>query len=65
VPPCSTHCWWISAAVTADRALGGAVEWAQPGAPDFEDVEFEGAAAARAARVPVALFFTVADSPLA
>ena len=55
----------IAAAITADRTLGGAVEWAQPGAPDFEDVEFEGAAAARAASVPVALFFTVAGSPLA
>ena len=55
----------IAAAINTDRALGGAVEWAQPGAPDFEDVEFEGAAAARAAAVPVALFFTVAGSPLA
>ena len=55
----------IAAAITSDRTLGGAVEWAQPGAPDFEDVETEGAAAARAASVPVALFFTVAGSPLA
>ena len=55
----------VAAAVSADRTLGGAVEWAQPGAPGFEDVEFEGAAAARAASVPVALFFTVAGSPLA
>ena len=55
----------IGAAIAADRTLGGAVEWAQPGAPEFEDVEVEGAAAARAASVPVALFFTVAGSPLA
>ena len=55
----------IAGAITTDRALGGAVEWAQPGAPDFEDVEVEGAAAARAASVPVTLFFTVAGSPLA
>jgi hypothetical protein len=55
----------VAAAITADRTLGGAVEWAQPGAPEFEDVEFEGAAAARAASVPVALFFTVAGAPLA
>ena len=55
----------IGAAIAADRTLGGAVDWAQPGAPEFEDVEFEGAAAARAASVPVALFFTVAGSPLA
>jgi hypothetical protein len=55
----------IGAAITADRTLSGAVEWAQPGAPEFQDVEFEGAAAARAALVPVTLFFTVAGSPLA
>ncbi|WP_027285908.1 hypothetical protein [Rubritepida flocculans] len=55
----------IAAATTADRTLGGAVEWAQPGAAEFEDVEFEGAAAARAARLPLTLFFTVAGSPLA
>ena len=55
----------IAGAITADHTLGGAVEWAQPGAPDFEDVEFEGAAAACAASVPVMLFFTVAGSPLA
>jgi hypothetical protein len=55
----------IAAAITTDRTLGGTVEWAQPSASDFEDVESEGAAAARAARVPVALFFTVAGSPLA
>ena len=55
----------ISAAITGDRTLGGAVEWAQPDAPDFEDVEVEGAAAARAASVPITLFFTVAGSPLA
>ncbi|WP_198369498.1 hypothetical protein [Roseomonas rosulenta] len=55
----------IAAAIIADRTLSGAVEWAQPGAPGFEDVEFEGAAAARAALVPVTVFFTVAGSPLA
>ncbi|WP_135468531.1 hypothetical protein [Crenalkalicoccus roseus] len=55
----------IAATVTADRTLGGTAEWAQPGAAEFEDVEFEGAAAACAARLPVALFFTVAGSPLA
>jgi hypothetical protein len=55
----------IGAAVLADRTLGGAVEWAQPGAPDLEDAEFEGAASASAASVPVALFFTAAGSPLA
>ncbi|MCA3365207.1 MAG: hypothetical protein INF79_06270 [Roseomonas sp.] len=55
----------IAAAVTADRMLGGAVEWAQPGSADIEDVEFEGAASVRAASLPVTLFFTASGSPLA
>ncbi|MGK7865208.1 hypothetical protein [Falsiroseomonas sp. E2-1-a4] len=55
----------IGAAITADRTLGGTVEWAQPGAPSFDDVETEGAATARAAAIPVTLVFTVAGSPLA
>ena len=55
----------IAAAITAEPSLGGAVEYAQPGAAAFEDVETEGAAAARAAALPVTLFFTVAGSPLA
>jgi hypothetical protein len=55
----------IAAAIASDRTLGGAVDWAQPGAPSFDDAEAEGAAAARAASVPVTLSFTVAGSPLA
>ena len=55
----------IAAAIAGSRTLGGAVEWAQPGSAAFEDVEFEGAAAARAAAIPVTLWFTVAGSPLA
>jgi len=55
----------IAAAIAGDRTLGGAVEWAQPGAPSFDEAETEGAAAARAASVPVTLSFTVAGSPLA
>jgi hypothetical protein len=55
----------IAAAIAGDRTLGGAVEWTQPGAPSFDDAETEGAAAARAASVPVTLSFTVAGSPLA
>ena len=55
----------IAAAIAGSRTLGGAVEWAQPGSASFEDVEFEGAAAARAAAIPVTLWFTVAGSPLA
>ncbi|WPB86387.1 hypothetical protein [Sediminicoccus rosea] len=55
----------IAAAIPGDRTLGGAVEWAQPGAPTFDDAETEGAAPARAASVPITLSFTVAGSPLA
>jgi hypothetical protein len=55
----------IDDAITADRTLGGCVEWAQPGAPEFQDVAFQGAAAARTALVPVTLWFTTAGSPLA
>lgn len=55
----------VAAAITANRTLGGVVEWAQPGSASFEDVEFEGAAAARAVAIPVTLWFTVAGSPLA
>jgi len=55
----------IAAAITADPMLGSAVEYAQPGAAAIEDIETEGAAAARAAALPVTLFFTVAGSPLA
>lgn len=54
----------MASAVTANRTLGGAVEWAQPGAAEFQDLEFEGAAAARAALVPVSLWFTAPGSPL-
>jgi hypothetical protein len=55
----------IGDAITAERTLGGAVEWAQPGAPELQDTEFEGAAAARSALVSVTLWFTTAGSPLA
>jgi hypothetical protein len=55
----------ISAGITANLMLGGAVEWAQPGSADIEDVEFAGAASARAASLPVTLFFTATGSPLA
>lgn len=54
----------IGAAIAGDRLLGGAVEWAAPGSPSFLDVDFEGAAAVRAATVPVQLFFTTEATPL-
>jgi len=55
----------IGAAIAGDRTLGGAAEWAQPSAPSFTDAEFEGAAAVRAATIPVTLWFTTTDTPLA
>lgn len=54
----------IAAAIVADRLLAGAVEWAEPSVPVFDDLTFEGAAPARAANFTVSLFFTVAASPL-
>lgn len=54
----------IAAAVVADRLLGGAVEWAEPGAAMMDDLTFDGAAPARSASVIVTLYFTVAASPL-
>jgi hypothetical protein len=55
----------IGAAIAADRTLGGAVEWAGLGAPRFEDIVVEGAAASRAALVTVTLAFTALATPLA
>jgi hypothetical protein len=55
----------IATGIAGDHSLSGAVEWAQPGAPSFDEAETEGAAAARTASVPVTLSFTVAGSPLA
>ena len=54
----------LSAGVSANRTLGGAVEYAEVGTADLEDIEFEGAAALRAARFTVTLQFTAADTPL-
>ncbi|MFN6998831.1 hypothetical protein [Elioraea tepidiphila] len=55
----------VAAAIVADRTLGGAVEWAQPESPSFDDLEFEGAASIRTASVPVSLWFTTSETPLA
>jgi hypothetical protein len=54
----------ISDAIVADRTLGGAVEWAQPESPSFDDLEFDGAASTRAASLPVSLWFTTSETPL-
>jgi hypothetical protein len=54
----------VGAAIAADRTLGDAVEWAGPGAPHFEDIVVEGAAASRAAIASVTLAFTAPATPL-
>lgn len=54
----------VAEAIVADRTLAGAVEWAQPESPSFDDLAFDGAASVRAASVPVSLWFTTADTPL-
>jgi hypothetical protein len=55
----------IGTAIATDRTLGGAVEWAGPGTPRFDDVVVEGAAASRAALITVTLAFTTLATPLA
>lgn len=54
----------LAAGVSANRTLGGAVEYAEIGTADLEDIEFEGAAALRAARFSVTLQFSAAETPL-
>ncbi|GIX11600.1 hypothetical protein [Elioraea sp.] len=54
----------VAEAIVADRTLGGAVEWAQPESPTFDDIDTDAAASARAASVPVSLWFTAAATPL-
>jgi hypothetical protein len=49
----------LTAAIAADRTLGGAVEWAEVGSPDFDTVAPEASAAVAAASLPVRLMFTV------
>ena len=53
----------LADAVTADRTLGGAVEFAEIGAPAF--LAFEGDGAGKSAHLQVTLSFTTAGSPLA
>ena len=54
----------VAAAIVADRTLGGAVEWSEPGPPLIEPVSVEGAAALKAALLPITLWFTAPDTPL-
>jgi hypothetical protein len=55
----------IGAAIAGARTLDGAVEYAEVGAPDLDTAEIGESAAVRAARIPVTLMFTTAETPLA
>ena len=54
----------IADAIVADRTLGGAVEWSEPGPPLIEPVPVDGAAALKSALLPITLWFTAPDTPL-
>lgn len=54
----------VGAAIDADRTLGGVVLWAEPGAPETEDLALEGIAGIRGAVVPVELNY-ITTGPLA
>lgn len=55
----------VATALVADRALGGAVEWSEPGPPLIEPVPVDRAAALKSALLPITLWFTAPDTPLA
>ena len=52
----------IGAALTTDRTLGGLCDWAEAQAPQPVDLPVEGAAALKAAIIPVILTYTTADT---
>lgn len=54
-------CGAIGATVIADRTLGGACDWVEALAPKFVDLPVEGAAAIRAATIPVMLHYSTTD----
>lgn len=54
-------CAAIAAVLAADRTLGGACDWAEPGPPRPVDLAVEGAAALKAAVIPVTLHYSTAD----
>lgn len=54
----------LAAGIVANRTLGGAVEYAEIGPADLEDIDYEGAAPLRAARFSVTLQFSAAETPL-
>lgn len=51
----------IGAAIVADRTLGGLCDWMQADAPRANDLVVEGAVLAKAATIPVTLFFATSD----
>jgi hypothetical protein len=51
----------IGAALAADRTLGGLCDWVEPEAPRPVDLPIEGAAALKAAIVPVVLTYATTD----
>jgi len=54
----------VGTAIAADRTLGGLCDWIEASAPSPVDLPVEGAAALKAAIVPVTLIYSTAD-PLA
>lgn len=51
----------IGAAIATDRTLGGLCDWIEAEAPRPVDLPVEGAAALKAAVIPVVLHYTTAD----
>lgn len=51
----------IGRALAADRRLGGAVDWAEAGAPAPQDLGVAGAKPIKAATIPVALHYATTD----
>jgi len=51
----------VSAALAADRTLGGLCDWVEPEAPKPVDLPIEGAATLKAVVVPVILTYATAD----
>jgi hypothetical protein len=55
-----TLCAGISAAIAADRTLGGLCDWVEAEAPASVDLPVDGAAALKAAVITVVLHYTTA-----
>jgi len=51
----------IGTALAADRTLGGLCDWVEAQAPQPVDMPVEGAAALKAAIIPVILTYSTAD----